>query len=277
LLLPMIAAHHVSFATLLLVLMGMVSFSFAASTIYIVNDLLDLEADRLHVTKKKRPFASGAVPIRVGMLAAAGLGCGALAVGALLGWAFFGIVVLYMLLSLAYSLRLKRLRWIDIATLAALYSIRVVAGAAATKVDVSGYLLVFIYPVFLSLGCVKRLTELTLATSDERLPGRGYGRPDRGDLLNVAALGIFGALLSFFLYSFTEQAVRLYPTRWLLWLAMLPIGTWLVRMVWLGYTGKQDYDPIVFAMKDKRGIVLLLIALALLFYAAGLWQSWFGL
>jgi hypothetical protein len=62
-----------------------------------------------------------------------------------------------------------------------------------------------------------------------------------------------------------------------LWLAMLPIGTWLVRMVWLGYTGKQDYDPIVFAMKDKRGIVLLLIALALLFYAAGLWQSWFGL
>lgn len=276
LLLPVIAAHHFDAATLLLVLTGIVSFCSAASSIYVVNDLLDLEADRLHATKRHRPFASGAVPIRVGMATALALALAALGLGALLGWPFLGIVALYMTTSLAYSLKLKRMRWIDIATLAGLYTIRVVAGAAASQVDVSGYLLVFVYPVFLSLGCVKRLTELTLATSDERLPGRGYGRPDRGDLLNVAVLGIFGALLSFFLYSFTEQAERLYPTQWLLWVAMVPVGAWLIRMVWLGYTGKQDYDPIVFALKDKLGIGLLLIALALLFYAAGLWQAWFG-
>jgi 4-hydroxybenzoate polyprenyltransferase len=181
-----------------------------------------------------------------------------------------------MALSLAYSLRLKRLRWIDIFTLAALYTLRVVAGAAASRVDASVFMLIFIFPVFVTLGCVKRLTELTLANNDERLPGRGYGRPDRSDLVNVASLGMAGALVIFFLYSFSEQARALYPTQWLMWVALIPIAGWLFRMIRLGYYGKQDYDPIVFALKDKRGIGLLMITLSLMFYAAGLWQRWFG-
>ena len=128
-------------------------------------------------------------------------------------WAgrFSRSIAIYMGTSLAYSLKLKRMRWVDIFTLASLYTLRVVAGAAATQVNASIFMLIFIFPVFISLGCVKRLTELTLATSDERLPGRGYGRPDRGDLLNVAGVGIFGALLIFFLYSFSEQAVDALP------------------------------------------------------------------
>ncbi|MEM1236086.1 MAG: UbiA family prenyltransferase [Pseudomonadota bacterium] len=277
LLLPMIAAHEFTLATFGLVLLGMVAFSAAASSIYVVNDLLDLEADRLHVKKCRRPFASGAVPIQVGMAACAFLIALALGLGELLGPAFFGVVVLYMLLSLAYSLKLKRLRWVDIATLASLYTLRVVAGAAATQVEASAMMLIFIFPVFVSLGCVKRLTELTLATSDERLPGRGYGRPDRGDLLNVASLGVVGALLVFFLYSFSEQALTLYPTRWILWVTLVPIALWLIRMVALGYAGKQDYDPIVFALRDKMGIGILLIILSMMFYAAGLWAVWFNL
>lgn len=276
LLVPMIASHYFDWATLFTVLMGMVAFSFAASSIYIVNDLLDLEADRLHATKHTRPFASGTVPIRVGMIAWAGLTALALILGVFISAAFLGVVCLYMLLSLSYSLRLKRMRWVDIATLAGLYTLRVVAGALAIDVYVSGYLMVFIFPTFLTLGCVKRLTEVTLATGDERLPGRGYGRPDRGDLLNVAWLGTFGAMLTFFLYSFTEQAHELYPTRWLLWVAMVPLFLWLWRMVRLGYEGKQDYDPIVFAATDKRGLGLIFIMLALMFHAAGLWQHWFG-
>ncbi|MCK4712432.1 MAG: prenyltransferase, partial [Marinosulfonomonas sp.] len=156
------------------------------------------------------------------------------------------------------------------------YTLRVVAGAAASGVAASGFMLIFIFPVFIALGCVKRLTELTLATSDDRLPGRGYGRPDREDLLNVAGLGSVGALLVFFLYSFSEQALELYPTRWLLWVALLPLAWWLTRMVRLGYLGKQDYDPIVFAMTDKRGIGILMLLLSLMFYAAGLWQQWLG-
>ena len=277
LVLPVIAAHNFALPMLMLLLLGMVAFSAAASAIYIVNDLLDLEADRLHPKKRHRPFAAGTVPIPIGMITSAGLGAIALGIGAYLGAAFLLVVVIYMVLSLAYSLRLKRMRWVDIATLASLYTLRVVAGAAASGVMASGFMLVFIFPVFIALGCVKRLTELTLATSDERLPGRGYGRPDRDDLLNVAGLGVVGALLVFFLYSFSEQASALYPTRWLLWLALAPLAWWLIRMVRLGYLGKQDYDPIVFAMTDKRGIGILMILLSLMFYSAGLWQEWFGL
>ena len=274
--LPMIAAHQFGLASFGLIILGIMAFSAAASCIYIVNDLLDLEADRLHVKKCKRPFAAGTVPIKTGMIICAGLGVFALGLGAFLGLAFFGVVALYMILSLAYSLKLKRMRWIDIFTLASLYTIRVVAGAAASRVDASIFMLIFIFPIFVTLGCVKRLTELTLATNDDRLPGRGYGRPDRPDLLNVGILGMIGALVIFFLYSFSEQARMLYPSQWLLWVALIPIAAWLNRMVRLGWYGKQDYDPIVFALKDKRGIGLLLITLSLMFYSAGLWQKWFG-
>ena len=274
--LPMIAAHQFGLASFGLIILGIMAFSAAASCIYIVNDLLDLEADRLHVKKCKRPFAAGTVPIKTGMMICAGLGVFALSLGAFLGIAFFGVVALYMILSLAYSLKLKRMRWIDIFTLASLYTIRVVAGAAASRVDASVFMLIFIFPIFVTLGCVKRLTELTLATNDDRLPGRGYGRPDRPDLLNVGILGMIGSLVIFFLYSFSEQARMLYPSQWLLWVALIPIAAWLNRMVRLGWYGKQDYDPIVFALKDKRGIGLLLITLSLMFYSAGLWQKWFG-
>lgn len=276
LLVPLIASHEFTLDAALMVLLGIVAFSAAASSIYIVNDLLDLEADRLHATKHRRPFASGEVPIRVGMAAFAVLALIALTLGLLIGWGFLAVVAVYMTLSLAYSLRLKRMRWVDIATLASLYTLRVIAGALAVDVYVSGYLLVFIFPTFLCLGCVKRLTEVTLAKGDERLPGRGYGRLDRGDLLNVAGLGAFSSVLIFILYSFSDQAILLYPTQWLLWLAAVPLAIWLIRMVWLGYTGKQDYDPIVFAMRDKTGLGLIMIMLALMFHAAGLWQQLFG-
>ena len=274
--LPMIASHRFDMATFLPILLGIVSFSAAASSIYIVNDLLDLEADRLHQTKCRRPFASGAVPISVGMIAFAALMILSLGLAAALNLWFFGVVVLYMATSLAYSLKLKRMRWVDIATLAALYTIRVVAGAAAGQVDVSIYMLIFIFPIFVTLGCVKRLTELTLATSEERLPGRGYARSDRGDLLNVAGLGTVGALRIFFLYSVSPQGRELYPTTWILWLAMVPMAVWLWRMVMLGWYGQQDHDPIVFAMRDKFGIGILMIILSLMFWAAGLWSDWFG-
>ncbi|MEM6694524.1 MAG: UbiA family prenyltransferase [Pseudomonadota bacterium] len=273
---PMVASHHFDWATIFWVLMGIAAFSAAASAIYIVNDLLDLAADRLHSTKYKRPFASGAVPISVGMAAFVVLVAIAIGIALTISPAFLAVIVLYMVLSLAYSLKLKRLRWVDIATLAGLYTLRVIAGALAVEVEVSVYLLIFIFPTFVTLGCVKRLTEVTLAKNDERLPGRGYGRLDRGDLLNVAWLGTFGALLVFLLYTFTDQALQLYPTRWLLWAAMIPLALWLMRMVRLGHQGKQDYDPIVFALRDKRGIGLIFLMLAIMFYAAGLYERWFG-
>jgi len=268
--LPVVAAHRFDAAALLPVLWGIVAFSAAASSIYIVNDLLDLDADRQHPKKCTRPFAAGRVPIGVGVATSLGLAALALGLALSINGGFAALIVVYVALSVAYSFKLKRMRWVDIATLAGLYTLRVVAGALAAQVMVTGYLLVFIYPVFITLGSVKRLTELTLATSDARLPGRGYGRGDRGDLLNVAGLGTAIALLAFFLYSFTAHALSLYPTQWLMWLTLLPIAGWLIRMVWLGYAGKQDYDPIVFAMRDRYGLSLLCVTLTIMFYAAGL-------
>lgn len=276
LLLPLLAAHRFEWAALLQVAIGIMAFSAAASSIYIVNDLLDLEADRLHPKKCKRPFANGAVPLRVGMVVFFLLAAISLALGAMLGGLFMAITVFYVALSIIYSFRLKRARWVDIGALASLYTVRVVAGAAAVKVDTSFYMIIFVFPVFITLGAVKRLTELTLAKSDDPLPGRGYGRPDRGALLNLSMVGMAASLLIFFLYTNSEQALALYPDRWILWLAMIPLAGWLFRMVRLGFYGKQDYDPIVFAMRDKRGLGLIMITLSLMFYAAGLFQRWFG-
>ncbi|MDU8926096.1 UbiA family prenyltransferase [Alisedimentitalea sp. MJ-SS2] len=277
LLLPLLAAHRFEWAAIAQVLLGMVAFSAAASSIYVVNDLLDLEADRLHEKKCKRPFASGAVPIRAGVGAFFVLVALALGLGAMLGPLFVVVTVFYVALSIVYSFRLKRARWVDIGTLASLYTIRVVAGAAAVQVESSIYMVIFVFPVFLTLGAVKRLTELTLAKNDDPLPGRGYGRPDRGKLLNLSMLGMLASLVVFFLYTMSDQARALYPDRWILWLAMIPLAGWLFRMVRLGFYGKQDYDPIVFAMRDKRGLGLIMITLALMWYAAGLWAKWLGL
>lgn len=276
LLLPLLAAHRFDAAAVFAALMAIVAFSAVASAIYIVNDLIDLEADRRHAVKCRRPFAAGDVPIPLGMAAAAALTVLAFGLAALLPAGFALVLVTYMVLSLGYSLRLKRMRWVDVTTLAALYTLRVVAGAAATQIEASIFMLIFVFPIFLTLGSVKRLTELALTTTDERLPGRGYGRGDRGDLVNVAGIGTVGALVIFFLYSRSDQAQALYPTTWLLLFVLPLIAIWMVRMVLLARDGRQDYDPILFALRDRLGIGLLLTILAIMGWAAGTWARIFG-
>lgn len=267
--LPMIGAHSLDPGAGLRVLLAMAAFCAAASSIYVINDLLDLAADRQHPKKRFRPLAAGNARIPDAMVISAALGLFALGVGFLMSWALMGVIAVYMMLSLAYSLKLKKMRWVDIATLATLYTLRVVAGALAAQVVASGWMIAFIFPSFLALGCVKRLTELTLAKSDGKLPGRGYVRADRQDLLNVASLGVFGSILLFVFYSFSPTAARLYEDIWLLRLAIIPLTFWQIRMVLLGWQGEQDYDPIVFAMRDRTGLAVIGVTVLILFYAAG--------
>ncbi len=266
--LPLLAAHRSDLAGVMLVLWGIAAFSAAASSIYIVNDLLDLAADRQHKTKHKRPFASGAVPIQTGMLSGFGLGVFALGIAGLHSWALLAIIALYMLLSLSYSLILKRLRWVDVATLAALYTLRVVAGSVAAGVEMSGWLAAFIFPVFLALGCVKRLVELGKAETEDILPGRGYAKRDRGDLLNIAITAAVGAITVFGLYSYSEMALSLYQAPLELRLAGVAVAVWLARMIRRGWQGRMDYDPIVFALRDPIGLALIITGAVLLYHAA---------
>ncbi len=266
--LPIVAAHRLELHSVLLTLWGIAVFSAAASSIYIINDLLDLSADRRHPTKCKRPFAAGAVPIQTGMVLFLLLASTALG-GALLHSAgLCGIIAVYMVLSLSYSLVLKRLRWVDVATLAALYTLRVVAGAVVAGVPMSGWLGSFVFPVFLALGCVKRLIELSRASDDRQLPGRGYARHDRGDLRNIAITASVGALVVYLLYSYDSIALNLYKDVWLLRLAAVPVALWLARMIWRGWQGRMNYDPIVFALRDPVGLTLMAIGAGLTLAAA---------
>jgi len=269
-LLPVLAAHRFDLATLGAVLLGILAFSAAASSIYIVNDLLDLSADRQHPEKRFRPFAAGTASLTSGMGLSLGLGAMALGIAGLLGWPLVGVIAVYMTLSLAYSLQLKRLRWVDIFMLATLYTLRVVAGSLAGGLELSGWLANFVFPVFLALGCVKRLTELATATPGKQLAGRGYAPEDRGDLRNIALAALAAATTIFVMYSFSDIASLLYPHPWVLLIAALIIPIWLGRMIARGWQGQMNHDPIVFALRDPRGLALLAIAMMLVLFAAGL-------
>ena len=255
LLLPMIAAHGIVFESLIAVLASILAFSFAASSIYVVNDLLDLDADRQHETKRNRPFAAGTVPITVGMAGSFVLGLLAVFLALAVDWKMLGLVAVYMVISLSYSVILKSLRWIDIWALAILYTLRVVAGAVAANVLASGWLIAFVFPVFMALGCVKRLTELSRAKNNKRLPGRAYARRDRPDLLNIAILSAFNANIIFIAYTYSDIAYALYAGMWELRWCVIPLSAWMYRMISTGWYGSQDYDPIVFALRDRYSLI----------------------
>lgn len=269
LLLPLIAAHRFDLAGLIAVAVATAAFCAAASAIYLVNDLLDLEADRLHASKRNRPIAAGDMRIADTMLLAAALAVFALIVASLLSAGFVVVTVLYMALSTVYSFKLKKFRWLDIAVLAGLFTLRVLAGALAAEVYASMWLLAFVFPAFLALGGVKRLTELTLARSDGRIPGRGYTPADRDALLKTVTAATAASLAVFYLYTFSDAARDLYTSLAVLRLAGIPFAVWQARMIYLGWHGKQDYDPLVFAMKDIKGIALALVTLGMILYASG--------
>jgi len=267
--LPLLAAHRFDIEGIALAFWGVAVFSAAASSIYIVNDLMDLEADRKHETKCNRPFAAGAASILSGMGASAALALGALGGALLHSWQLAAIIALYMALSLSYSLGLKRLRWVDIAMLASLYTLRVVAGSVAVGVAMSGWLGAFVFPVFLALGGVKRLIELGKTKSEAALPGRGYARRDREDLRNIAITASVGSIVIYTLYTYSAVATALYQNLFEIRLAVIPVALWLGRMIYLGWHGRMDYDPIVFALRDPIGLALVGTGAFMLVQAAG--------
>ena len=111
------------------------------------------------------------------------------------------------------------------------------------------------------------MTELAKVVGDKPLPGRGYGRSDMADLFNISAMAVFSAVMIFLAYTFSPTALDLYSDPWILRLTAVPIAIWLVRMIVLGRKGAQDYDPLIFAVKDKIGLGLIAVAAMLVFAA----------
>ncbi len=268
LLMPMIAAQQISVAGLMIIMMGMIAFSFAASSIYIINDLLDLDSDRQHEKKFARAFASGKVPIKIGVLTSIILGFLALFISFFIGWDMLAVVAVYMALSLGYSVYLKSLRWIDIWVLALLYSLRVLAGGVAVNAPASGWLVAFVFSVFMSLGCVKRMTELARAKTYRKLPGRAYRKRDRPDLLNMSILTALNGIIIFITYTYSATASLLYAGLWELRWVAIPLSVWMTRMITTGWAGTQNYDPIVFALRDRYSLLFSVIVVLGLFNAA---------
>lgn len=237
-----------------------VAMGLVASATYIVNDLLDLDADRQHWTKRNRAFASGTIPISQGALVGGGL----LASGLALAFAAGGLAVLAALLiycggTLSYSLYLKRVPVLDVTVLAALFTVRLVLGAVAAGVSLSSWLAVFSMFFFLSLALAKRSTEIgrKSASGSSRLCGRGYLA---ADLPLVASLGVSAAtaaVMLMVLYLINEAfAARLYRSPELLWAAPVLLGLWLGRVWLLCGRGILNDDPVAFAVTDRISIWL---------------------
>ena len=267
--LPMLAAHQFDGPTLLLSCLAFACFSLVASSVYVLNDLLDLAADRAHPRKKDRPFASGHIPISHGTWMAAGL----LLLGALLaigiGGDFLLVMLAYYLLTTAYSLDLKRRIAIDICVLAGLYTTRIIAGGFATDISLSLWLLAFSVFFFLSLAAVKRQAELvdSAARGELEASGRGY-RVDDLPIIAMVAIGAgYVSVLVMILYANAPAVMELYAYPEALWGVCAVLLYWITRTVLITHRGQMHDDPVVYAAKDRVGRVCFVIILG--FVVAG--------
>lgn len=258
---PVVAAHEL--IDPVRVLDGLVAFfcfGMCASSVYVLNDLLDLADDRHHRTKRFRSFAAGCVSIRNGLIACPLLLIAAFAAAwSLLPSPFTGVMAAYYLLTLAYSLSLKRRMAVDVIVLATLYTMRIIAGGAAFALPLSFWTLAFSTFIFLSLALVKRCTELYEACNRgvaEKTRGRAYF-PD--DLYMIASLGTasgYMAVIVLALYIHEPATALLYRHPQIIWLACPLLLLWITRTWLITYRGQMHDDPVLFAIRDRVSLMI---------------------
>jgi 4-hydroxybenzoate polyprenyltransferase len=255
---PLLAAHELANGgAWLLMALAFLAFSFCASSVYIVNDLLDLESDRLHPRKRERALASGAVPIWVGRALAPVLLLCSVWMAAHVGRQFLVWLALYFLLTCLYSWKLKRIMLLDCMTLAFLYTVRVLAGAAAVGHHLSFWLLAFSVFLFLSLAFVKRYAELESQRSSGhgRIHGRGYHTADASLIQTMGITAGQVAVLVLALYLNSDAVVVLYRTPEVVWGGVLVLLFWINWMWMQAHRGNMHDDPLVFAVKDRVSLL----------------------
>jgi len=268
--LPLILSHRLG-ETDLLMLTGLafISFSLCASSVYFVNDMLDMESDRQHKSKSNRPFAAGTVPLAYGVFGAPLLFLLSLVFASLVGTEFFAVLIGYWLITCLYSLYLKRLYLIDVVTLSLLYTLRIIAGSAAITITTTDWLIAFSGFLFLGLALLKRTTELRNLVVDGQVStqGRDY---NTNRLLVVTVLGVMSSaasILVFIVYINADNITLLYDSPELLW-AICPLLIAMLARVWLkALTGTLDEDPVLFASQDRLSQILLILSGTILWLA----------
>ncbi|MEP4342123.1 MAG: UbiA family prenyltransferase [Lentilitoribacter sp.] len=245
------------------------SFSFFASSVYIVNDLSDLKADRAHPKKRNRPLASGAISIpNAAILWVVLLSASAL-LASLLPIEFLYVMVIYAMITTAYTFVLKRKLLVDVFTLASLYTVRIIAGAVATHSGLSFWLLAFSIFFFLSLALVKRYVELSEGEKEDgsKLLGRGYYGMDTAMLAQGGVSSAFTSAMVLALYINSPEFSEMYDNPWVLW-PLVPLILYMLLRIWiLAGRGQVHEDPVVFIMRDWRS-QLTMIAGGLLIFGA---------
>jgi 4-hydroxybenzoate polyprenyltransferase/phosphoserine phosphatase len=266
---PMILAHQVSQVGS--GLLAFISFSLCASSVYLLNDLLDLSADRLHPRKRLRPFASGDLSMVKGMVLIPLLLICAFSIAALwLPTAFVIVLIGYYLLTISYSFWLKAIVLLDTLLLAGLYTIRIIGGMAATRIGASFWLLSFSIFLFFSLALVKRYSELLALKQCGQLTthGRGYHVEDLVMLMGFGVASGFIAVLVSALYINSDKVRVLYHHPAFLWLVSPILLYWISRIWLIAHRGRMHDDPVVFAAKDKGSWMVVAIIGVLLWIAA---------
>ena len=250
---PLLAAHTTEVKPYLVVAGIFAALSAIASGAYLLNDLLDLPHDRQHASKCRRPLAAGKVPLLPMIALSVVLMVGGLAMAFALSVAAGLYALLYLVLAVAYSLLLKRKTFIDVITLAALYTIRALAGAAAAAIALSPWFMAFFLFIFLSLAIVKRQSELyTLRESNQtEARGRTYVTEDLTVLVALGTASGFAAVIILILYINNPQVSAHYARPELLWLVCPLLIYWLGRMVLLANRGIVADDPLTFALHDR--------------------------
>jgi 4-hydroxybenzoate polyprenyltransferase len=266
---PLLLAHAVRIGSILHVLLGFLCFSLCASGTYLVNDLLDIEADRRHPKKRRRPFASGDLKASAGAAMAVLLVAGSFAGAMFLPRAFLALLSLYVVTTLSYSLYLKRVVLVDVVLLSGLYALRLLAGGAAVSVAISPWLTGFSLFLFLSLAIVKRFSELQNTRARGHVPsnGRGYFLVDIEQLRSFGTASAYASVVVFSLYISGHDVVALYRHASRLWLMTPLMVLWISRVWLLAGRGEMDEDPVLFALTDRTSLLIGLFVLLIAFTA----------
>lgn len=267
---PMLAAHQFGNIQALFTLgLAFVSFSLCASFVYITNDLLDLESDRRHPRKRHRPFASARLRVDSGIFLALSLAVVGVALAVMVGAKFLAVLLIYLALTVAYSLWIKRLVLLDCLVLATLYTVRIVAGAVAISVSASFWLLAFSVFLFLSLAFVKRYAELMVhdQAGKNDAHGRGYFVSDASLLQTFGVVCGYMSALVMALYMRSEEVLILYARPDAIWV-LIPVLLYWVSWIWLkAARGEMHDDPIIFALRDKVSLIVAAFTSMIFVYA----------
>ncbi|MEO3388959.1 UbiA family prenyltransferase [Mesorhizobium sp. CAU 1741] len=268
--LPLITAQQFEIAAAINALLAFIAFSLCASGVYVLNDLVDLGADRAHPSKKRRPLASGDISLWAGVAAIPVLLAAAALIAIAVSWMFLAALLAYLALTTAYTFYLKRKFLVDVVALSMLYSARVLGGAVAIGASVSEWLLAFSMFIFTALALIKRYSELAVRL-DSNLPNpsnRNYQVGDLDIVMAMAASSGFNAVTVLALYVSSDYVKQHYGRPEVLWLLCPILMYWIGRALMQSHRRLMHDDPVVFALKDRVSrqvfvLVAVIVAIAI--------------